>query len=196
MPNPNRSPWRGGRVRALAVAALLAAGGAGPATAQEGIGVTATVVRDVSGNAGGRTRALGVGDGIFRDETITTGAKSNTQVLFLDETSLNIGPSSAVVLDSFVYAGGGRASEMTVELARGALRFVSGSSRPQSYSIKTPVATIGVRGTILDIFARQGMAVVQLEEGASDVCAGSRCVGIVRPGTYLLVHAGGRIEGP
>lgn len=193
MPNPSRLS---GRMRACALAAALAAPGAGPALAQDGIGVTATVVRDVTGNAGGRSRALSVGDGVFRDETITTGQRANTQVLFLDETSLNIGPSSSVQLDRFVYAGGGRASEVSVELARGALRFVSGSSRPQSYSIKTPVATIGVRGTILDIFVRDRTVVVLLEEGATDVCSQQRCTGLARAGTYLLVRADGRIEGP
>lgn len=193
MPIPSRLS---GRMRACALAATLVAPGAGAALAQDGIGVTATVVRDVTGNAGGRNRALTVGDGVFRDETITTGQRANTQVLFLDETSLNIGPSSSVLLDRFVYAGGGRASEVSVELARGALRFVSGSSRPQSYSIKTPVATIGVRGTILDIFVRARTAVVLLEEGATDVCSQQGCVGLARPGTYLLIHPGGRIEGP
>jgi hypothetical protein len=193
MPNPSRLT---GRARACALAAALAAPGAGAALAQDGIGVTATVVRDVSGNAGGRNRALSVGDGVFRDETITTGARSNTQVLFLDETSLTIGPASSVMLDRFVYAGGGRASEVSVEIARGALRFVSGSSRPQSYTIKTPVATIGVRGTILDIFVRAGTVVVLLEEGASDVCSRQGCIGLARAGTYLMIHPGGRIDGP
>lgn len=196
MPDPSRLSGRmNGCV--LALVAALAVSGSGRALAQQdGIGVASTVVRDVSGNAGGRHRALTVGGGVFREETITTGTRSNTQVLFLDETSLNIGPASAVVLDRFVYAGGGRASEVTVEIARGALRFVSGSSRPQSYTIKTPVATIGVRGTILDIFVRPSYVVVLLEEGASEVCSSRGCVGIVRPGTYLLVQAGGRIDGP
>ncbi|MDQ0314249.1 FecR family protein [Amorphus orientalis] len=180
----------------LAAIALVAAGASGAAAQPDEIGVSSTVVRQVTGNAGGSVRSLSVGSGVFRDETVTTGAKSNTQILFLDETSLNIGPQSAVMLDRFVYDGSGQASDVTVEITRGALRFVSGSSRPQSYTIQTPVATIGVRGTILDIFVRPGFVIVILEEGASNVCAGSRCVGLVRPGTYLQIFPGARITGP
>lgn len=186
--------WLGPITALVAIAGLIVS--ALPGVAADNIGVSSTVVREVTGNHGGRTRPLAVGSGVFRDETIATGSRSNAQLLFLDETSLNIGPQSRVVLDSFVYSGGGRASEVTVELTRGALRFVSGSSRPQSYKIKTPVATIGVRGTILDIFVLSRLAIVILEEGASDVCIAARCVGLVRRGTYLVVHAGGRIEGP
>ena len=118
-------------------------------------------------------------------------------MLFLDQTSLTIGPSSDVVLDRFVFDGNRRASDFAVQATRGALRFVSGSSKSESYKVRTPVATIGVRGTIVDVFVRPGEAIVILEEGASDVCIeGAGCTGLVQPGTYLVVRSGGRVEGP
>lgn len=165
--------------------------------AAEGIGVAAVVVRDVTGSAGGAQRVLSVGTDVFQDETITTARESNAQLLFLDQTSLTIGPSSDVVLDRFVFDGNRRASDFAVQATRGALRFVSGSSKSESYKVRTPVATIGVRGTIVDVFVRPGEAIVILEEGASDVCVeGAGCTGLVQPGTYLVVRSGGRVEGP
>jgi ferric-dicitrate binding protein FerR (iron transport regulator) len=189
------------RTRALfgtGAAALLAAVVAATApAAAEGIGVASVVVRDVSGSAGGAPRRLDVGNEVFQDETITTARESNAQLLFLDQTSLTIGPSSDVVLDRFVFDGSRRASDFAVQATRGALRFVSGSSKSENYKIRTPVATIGVRGTIVDVFVRPGETIVILEEGASDVCVeGGRCTGLVKPGTYIVVRSGGQVEGP
>lgn len=181
-------------------AALLACGitlAATAGAAAEGIGVAAVVVRDVTGSAGGAPRALDVGNDVFQDETISTASDSNAQLLFLDQTSLTIGPSSDVLLDRFVFDGNRRASDFAVQATRGALRFVSGSSKSEAYKIKTPVATIGVRGTIVDVFVRPGRAIVILEEGATDVCVnGGNCTGLVKPGTYLVVGSGGSVQGP
>jgi hypothetical protein len=83
-----------------------------------------------------------------------------------------------------------------VEITRGALRFVSGQSRPNNYRIRTPIATIGVRGTILDVFVFPGFVIVILTEGGFDACFNARCAAVVRPGTYVIIYADGRIQGP
>lgn len=188
---PRRSPW----LSVLALVALLAAPTATMAQGNS-IGVASSVVRSVTGNAGGAERPLSVGSDVFEAETVETGDQSNSQLMFRDETTLSIGPSSSVVLDRFVYDPGGRASTFSVRAARGALRFVSGSSRPSAYQIRTPVATIGVRGTIVDVFVQGALTIVILTEGAADVCVNGRCSGLTRPGTYLVVRAGGATEGP
>lgn len=187
-----------GRLAALAAtaAAVLVLTAPQPLAQGQSIGVASAVVREVTGNAGGQPRQLSVGAGIFMDETIQTGAGSNSQLMFRDETTLSIGPSSAVVLDRFVYDPSGRASTFSVRAARGALRFVSGSSRPSAYQIRTPVATIGVRGTIVDVFVRSIGTVVVLSEGAADVCVNGACSGLAEAGSYLLVRPGGRVDGP
>lgn len=181
-----------------ALAALSSLVVASGARAQPGqaVGVAATAVRQVTGDAGGVERPISVGAGVFQDETVSTGERSNTQLLFRDETSLTVGPSSQVRLDRFVYNPAGTADRLAVELGRGALRFVSGSSRPQNYEIRTPIASIGVRGTIIDVFARPRYTLAILSEGAERACFNSRCVDVVRPGTYAIVHADGRVEGP
>lgn len=169
----------------------------GDARAQSsGIGVAATSVRQVTGDAGGGVREIGVGNAVFEEETIATGQRSNTQLLFRDETTLNVGPTSSVVLDRFVYNPSGSANEISVELTRGALRFVSGRSRSNAYTIRTPIATIGVRGTILDVFSFPGFTIVILTEGGFDGCFNGRCVAVVRPGTYVIIYADGRVQGP
>ncbi len=183
-------------VGAALAGTLLATGVSYTASAADRVGVAAAVRKDVSGQLGGAPRALASGDSVFRNERVSTGVDSSAQLMFLDETNLSIGPSSQVVLDRFVYNPDGTVSDLGLNATKGAFRFISGSSRPQNYNINTPVATIGVRGTILDIIVEASRAIVILVEGASDVCVGGSCTGLVKPGSYVTVHAGGRVEGP
>jgi hypothetical protein len=71
----------------------------------------------------------------------------------------------------------------------GAFRFVSGSGPKQGYSIHTAMGTIGVRGTIIQFWVTPGQIVLQLDEGGALFCAGARCVGLDKPGTYLVATA-------
>src|SRR5215831_17290625 len=100
------------------------------------------------GILGGTTRAMAAGSELFSNETVRTGEASQAQLLFLDQTSLSVGARSEVRLDRFVYNPDRKAGNVVIEASRGAFRFVSGSQNPSNYTIKTPLATIGVRGTI------------------------------------------------
>src|SRR5215475_3239435 len=91
---------------------------------------------------------LSVGSELFSNETVRTGEASQAQLLFLDQTNLSVGARSEVKLDRFVYNPDRKTGNVVIEASRGAFRFVSGSQNPRSYTIKTPFATIGVRGTI------------------------------------------------
>jgi hypothetical protein len=144
-------------------AALLAV----PAQGQQqvAIGATATVVNQVAGSEGNRT--LKVGDRVFANETITTGPNSRSQLLFSDETVLTVGPDSEVKLDSFVYNPNRTGSKAALSATKGVFRFVSGNMPSNSYEIKTPSGTIGVRGTIFDgMVDPDGSVTIQLVEGA------------------------------
>jgi hypothetical protein len=75
---------------------------------------------------------------------------------------------------------------------RGAFRFVTGHSEKTAYKITTALATIGVRGTVLDILSQRGRTVVVLQEGASSVCTlGFQCVHLMQPGDTAIITAFG-----
>lgn len=150
------------------------------------IGNAEIVENRVSGELPGSRRALAPSDNVFRSELIRTEAASSTRLRFLDRTDLRLGPSAQIRLDSAVFAG---QSGTAVTLARGAMRFVSGNGPVGSYQIRTPVATIGLRGTTVDVVLRQGRAFVTLVDGAAQVCVGSRCTQLVNRCDY--VEAGG-----
>ena len=48
-------------------------------------------------------RVIEIGAQIVRNEKIETSATGSVQLLFIDKTTLNIGPNSSVVIDKFVF---------------------------------------------------------------------------------------------
>jgi len=90
------------------------------------------------------------GDKIFLGDMIETGPSSGLQSMLLGETIFTIGPSAAMTIDSFVYDPASGAGEVTTQVLKGAFRFVSGKvakNEPSKMNVKTPVGTIGIRGT-------------------------------------------------
>ena len=134
------------------------------------IGVASVVLNQVTGHMSGRPRVIHLGDGIFQNELIATGPESSTQLLFRDETSLTVGPNSEVRLDRFVYNPARKSGHVVIDVAKGAFRFVSGSAKPATYQIRTPVATIGVRGTIFEGYVDWLELILVLIEGAIESC--------------------------
>ncbi|MBN9025201.1 MULTISPECIES: FecR family protein [Kaistia] len=165
--------------------------------AEQMIGRAGAIHNKVEGVVRGAARPLAVSDPIVLDQQVRTGADSTAQLLFLDETSLNVGPGSDVTLDRFVYDPGRSKNDIALRATKGIFRFVSGSSDPRSYHLKTPVATIGVRGTIYDGIVGPNESVIVLVEGKLVITLpDGREVTLDRPGKALRIHKGGRIEGP
>ena len=80
-------------------------------------------------------------------------------------------------------------------MTSGAFRFVTGHSEKTAYKITTPLATIGVRGTTLDILSQRGSSTVVLQEGAASVCTLSfQCIQLTQPGdTAVITSTGGKV---
>lgn len=123
--------------------------GSGVSLAAPKVGVAAAVNNDVQGIQAGASRALATGNSVFEQERIRTGAESDAQLLFLDQTTLSVGPRSEVTLDRFIYNPSRGSGDVLLSATRGAFRFISGTQNPLNYKISTPLATIGVRGTII-----------------------------------------------
>ncbi len=172
---------------------LVALIASGSAFAADGVGKATSIATAVTGNSSGAAKPIRNGDQIFLNEQIETDDKGIGQFEFLDNTKLAIGPGSKVKIDEFVFAGGRNASAVTVELGKGAFRFISGNSQKTAYKIVTPAATVGVRGTAFDVYvAENGEMAVAMINGQVEVCPrGSACRvhGIV--GQFLHLAPGG-----
>ncbi len=174
------------------VAAGLAVASA-PSLAADKVGVAAAVQNNVQGVQNGAPRRLATGSSVFEQELIRTGEQSVAQLLFLDETTLSIGPLSEVILDRFVYDPANGTGNVVLSATKGAFRFISGSQDPLNYTIETPVATIGVRGTIIDCAIGSLTCIVQ--QGSVVIVVG----GVPRTftaGDTFSVDDGGTVTGP
>ena len=188
---------RGRRLLPL-TAMLIAAIGAVPVSAQSNIGVASGAKNQVEGVVEGKTQTIAVGNNVFANEMVRTGTDSMAQLLFLDQTSLSVAPQSQVTLDRFVYDPARGAGAVALRATVGAFRFVTGTQNANSYRIETPVATISVRGTILDLLVWPDRTIVILQEGQATVTAvrTQASYPLTTPGTAFVVQADGRVEGP
>ena len=76
--------------------------------------------------------------------------------------------------------------------AKGVARFVSGSGPSPAYQVRTPHATIGVRGTVFDVLVQRGRTVVVHGQGAIEVCprlVRRSCEIVTLPGDVVIVTA-------
>jgi hypothetical protein len=143
---------------------------------------------------GSASSQINVGDGVLRDEIVRTGLDSAARLVMADSTNLSLGPSATIKLDRTVFNDEHTYRDIAIRLTTGAFRFVTGHSEKTAYKITTSVATIGVRGTILDILSQRGKTTVVLQEGASRVCAtGGQCLELTQPGeTAIIASTGGK----
>jgi hypothetical protein len=183
----------------LAVAVSLLAGTS--FARADKIGVASAVKNDVTASLAGASQPLATGSNVFAQQRIRTGTASTAQLLFLDETSVSVAPSSEIVLDRFVYDPSRGAGNVVLTTGRGAFRFVTGSQNPTNYTIKTPVATIGVRGTIVllrnAIINGQMISIVTLLEGSVTIRSlTGETTTLTQLGMSYAVGADGKLQGP
>ena len=154
---------------ALCLAVGLAASSEVLAAEPSGTVVAVVQSSEAAGAAG--TRRLVTRGPVYMGDTIRTGARGEAQIQLADDTRLVVGPNSSMVVDAFVFDRRGTAKQVSLNAVRGAFRFITGSSRKSAYQIKTPTATIGVRGTQFDFSVdRRGQLNFALFEGQARIC--------------------------
>ncbi len=136
---------------------LLLAGTA--ANAQTRVGVTSATDGDPLGKPpSANERILRIGIDVQANEVVTTRAADRAHLVFLDGTSLTVGPNAQLTIDRFVYDPSTRTGELAVTATRGVFRMVGGRiTKSAPAVITTPSSTIGVRGgiTVVDVGPNQ-----------------------------------------
>ena len=86
---------------------------------------------------------------IFSYDTVKTG-KGKTAIEFVDDTRVDVTEHSKLLIDEFVYDPNTKTGALSLKASLGTVRYASGQiakNSKQNVIIKTPTATIGVRGT-------------------------------------------------
>ena len=134
---------------------LIALFGLSVAAVAEPSGAVIAVIQQSQADGESGKRVLEVEAPVFSGDKIITGARGEAQIKFRDQTKLVVGPNSQMTIDAFVFAGNGNAQKFSINAVRGAFRFITGKGPKTAYSINTPAATIGVRGTEFDFIAER-----------------------------------------
>ncbi len=148
----------GGKVKC---SRLLAAGGlflvlvglilATPARAKgpRQIGGVSRIQSEAVAEQGGRNRTLVQGGPVYEGDVLRTGAGARLEMQFLDGTILTMSEDTAFSLDAYALDGDRRRGDVAFQLFSGAFRTVTGITVSDAVhmQVKTPLATIGIRGT-------------------------------------------------
>jgi hypothetical protein len=90
-----------------------------------------------------------VNTSVEMNDTVVT-ARSRAELTFEDNTTVKISEQSKLLIDDFVYDANRGTGRLALKVALGTAKYASGQiakNNPQQVAVKTPTATIAVRGT-------------------------------------------------
>ena len=101
-------------------------------------------------------RSLSRGDMLHNGETVQTGKASSVQFRFTDGALIALRAETDFAIEQHRYnEQTPEQNEQSSQLLRGGLRAITGAigrDRPEAVNMRTPVATIGIRGTVYETF--------------------------------------------
>jgi hypothetical protein len=140
-------------IKALLLAALLALGM--PAWAAQ----VAGTITNLSGalmarKADGALKVLGVKSEVEQGDTLVSEKGTYAQIRFIDGSVITLKPNTTFKIEAFAYASDKPAEDSaSFSLVKGGLRSITGllgKRNKEKFALKTPTATIGIRGTTFD----------------------------------------------
>lgn len=135
-------------LKALIVSAGLLLGTL--AYADEAIGYVKTASGEAYVITADQRTAAQPGVPVFQGSRLKTGAQGSIGVILKDETIVSCGPNTELILDQYLYRPAEGKLALVANLLKGSLNYISGviaKLRPEAVAVKTPMGTIGVRGT-------------------------------------------------
>jgi hypothetical protein len=145
---------------------LVGAAGAGAAE----VGAMAKVQRTVYGvPPQGSQSVKREGDSVQFQEALETVESSSALIRFVDDSTLALGANSKVLIDAFVFDPAKAEGNALIRISVGTLRFVTGDMPKGKTVIKTPTATLVLRGTDVTVHVHpDGTTDTTVNEGSVD----------------------------
>jgi hypothetical protein len=169
------------------------------AQAQSRIGVTQATENNPMGKPpGGVDRVLRVGTDVQANEVISTTNDDRAHVVFLDGTTLTVGPNSQMTIDKFVYDPTTQKGELAVNASKGVFRLIGGRiSKTAAITVTTPSSTMGIRGGIM-VFGVQVSATTSIfiYGNSMTVTANGVTQTVTVPGLQVSTNAGSAPSAP
>ena len=143
---------------ALALCLTLLAGGV--CTAKD-VGQVISFKAGVTAQRDGQAVALDMKSPVGDRDTLITDATGRAQILFDDDTTVALGSNTSLSLETVVAEGANPAFK--ARMGQGVARFITGKiveKNPDGFSVVTPDATVGIRGTIFAVRVGNGTTTV------------------------------------
>jgi FecR protein len=170
-------------------------GNAGVGSSQPNIGNAVKTKDEVEGVTERGSEPLTAGREVYLNELVRTGDTGKAELLFADRTNLTVGPVTTIRLDKFVYDPGGGSGTVVFQASAGSFRFITGIQGHKNYAVKTPFATMGVRGTEFYVVITPDSNQIQLVSGEVIVTTISgKVVSLTNPNVVLSVDSHGNTQ--
>ena len=147
------------------------------------------IVGVITGTVKTETRELKIGDKIYLNESIISGAASGAQILLLDQSTFTVGEDSEVVMDTFIYDPETNDGKIVASVKQGSLKVISGlisKKNPDSLTVEVPEGTLGSRGTEFQTMVSKGKTDTLLIGPGKNNTLG------MRPGVVLVGNSFGQ----
>ena len=122
---------------------------------------------------------------IAKMDRVQTG-NGRVEITFIDDSTVKVTEHSKLVIDDFVYSGKPSTSRMALKFASGTARFATGQSGKMNkgnINLRTPTATIAVRGTdfaaTVDDFGKSLIVLLPEPDGSVGEITVSNAAGFV-----------------
>ncbi|MCW5692908.1 MAG: FecR domain-containing protein [Pseudolabrys sp.] len=183
---------------ALAPNQYAQAGTPAPA-ASDAVGRVVTASGDASIIRNGVAVTLKPGDPVLRADVLQTQA-GTMAVTFNDGSTLNLTANTRIVVSEFVYSPNGAGNSQLLNLVQGSLTFISGEvAHSGNMRIGTPVATMGIRGTVGGVTtANDGTVHFYVSQSATGAVIineqGQIIANVVQDGPMIIVRPVGPLQ--
>ena len=120
-----------------------------PIDAQAGVGKVTEQTGPTEIIRAKKSISASVNTAVEMNDAVST-ARAKAQLTFEDKTTVKLTEHSKIIIDDFVYDPKKGAGKLGMKMALGTARYASGQiakNNPQQVAIKTPTASIAVRGT-------------------------------------------------
>ncbi|TAD88600.1 MAG: hypothetical protein EAZ99_12970 [Alphaproteobacteria bacterium] len=166
------------------------------ASASDQAGVVTGVLASTQANPADQTNQVSVvlGDVVRVGASFRTGPEGVIHILFLDQSSITIGPDSVLSVDQFTHDPQSRSGQIGLMLSAGSVRVVGGlNSKTNPTRIRTSDATVEILGGITMVQSTPTQTTATFLFGQQMSVSGSNgsTQSVVRPGFSVSTNNGG-----
>lgn len=136
------------------------------------------------------TRDLARRSAVYAGEQLSTGKNGRLQLRMSDGALISLGPNAVFLIKAYSQAATGAKQDAAVlSLVHGGLRTITGSIDKSAYRLETPVSTLGIRGTVFDVYVLDdGTTTVVLRDGAVDITGEGVVQQLVDKGLAVVIE--------